>query len=295
VPPGGLNSVLVTGGTDGLGRAAAILLAEHGYQVFAGGRNAEKLASLRQLALQRKLSLTPVELDVCDDRSVESCVSEVERNAGAIDVLVNNAGIAILATMEEITMADLRRQFETNVFGAVRMTQRVLPQMRSRRRGRVVNMSSVQGKVTHPLWGPYSSTKHALEAISDALRLELYSFSIQVILLEPGYIATNIKQTSSELSGAYAAAAESSPYASLYRSFLTSWTQDADSSRDTPEGCARVLLRAIEDSTPRPRYEVTHSARMWILAKRFLPDFFLDRKIRQIYGLRRGLNGPEAR
>lgn len=121
---------LITGGTDGLGRAAAVMLAERGYRVFAGGRNAERIAALQQLAQERKLPLTATELDVCDDASVERAVAEIEKSAGTVDVLVNNAGIAIAAVMEEITLADLHKQFETNYFGLVRMSQRVLPGMR---------------------------------------------------------------------------------------------------------------------------------------------------------------------
>ena len=121
---------LITGGTDGLGRAAAVMLAERGYRVFAGGRNAERVAALQELAKERMLPLTAIELDVCDDASVERAVAGIEKSAGSVDVLVNNAGIAIAAVMEEITLADLRRQFETNYFGLVRMTQRVLPGMR---------------------------------------------------------------------------------------------------------------------------------------------------------------------
>src|SRR5271163_255494 len=134
-----LRSVLVTGGTDGLGRAAAVLLAERGFQVFAGGRNPEKLSALRQLALAHKLPLEAIHLDVCEEASIEGCVSEIERRCGAVDILINNAGIAILAAMEEISLPDLRKQFETNVFAAVRMTQRVLPAMRRRKRGRIIN------------------------------------------------------------------------------------------------------------------------------------------------------------
>src|ERR1700722_4766767 len=115
---------LVTGGTDGLGRAAAVMLAERGYRVFAGGRNAERIAALQQFARERKLPLTATETDVCDDASVDRVVAEIEKSTGAVDVLVNNAGIAIAAVMEEITLDDLRRQFETNFFGLERMSQR---------------------------------------------------------------------------------------------------------------------------------------------------------------------------
>src|SRR5262249_774379 len=150
--------------------------------------------SLREFARQKGLSIQAIEMDVCCDASVDTAVSEVERVVGTLDILVNNAGFAVVAAMEEILPEDLRKQFETNVFGAVRVSQRVLPGMRAKGRGRIINMSSIMGKLVHPLWGPYSASKHALEAISDAMRLELYPFGIEVVVIEPAYIGTNIKQ-----------------------------------------------------------------------------------------------------
>ncbi len=132
-----------------------------------------------------------MELDVCDDASVDRAVTEIEKSTGTPDVLVNNAGIATAAVMEEITLTDLRRQFETNFFARVRMSQRVLPGMRRKLSGRIINMSSIAGKLVSPLFGPYSSSKHAVEAVSDAMRLEVYPFGIQVVLIEPGDISTS--------------------------------------------------------------------------------------------------------
>ncbi|HET8924053.1 MAG TPA: SDR family oxidoreductase [Candidatus Acidoferrum sp.] len=278
------NAILITGGTDGLGRATAVLLAEHGYRVFAGGRHPGKLAELGQLAHERELPLKPIELDVCSDASIDRAFLEIARSGSLIDVLVNNAGICIVAVMEEISIEDLRKQFETNFFGAVRMVQRVLPEMRRRGRGRIINMSSLSGKVVQPLWGPYASTKYALEAISDAMRLELYPFNIQVVLVEPGYIATNIKNIAEELSGAYAAGAEQSPYAGIYRPILK-WLRSANHSRSTPEDCAHVILRAVEDTPPRTRYPVTRGAKAWLLARRLLSDRALDHQYRKMFGL----------
>jgi NAD(P)-dependent dehydrogenase (short-subunit alcohol dehydrogenase family) len=274
---------LITGGTDGLGRAAAVLLAERGYRVFAGGRDAQKLAALDQFAREHKLSLESIALDVCNDDSVDRAVAEIEGRAGPVEILINNAGIAILAAMEEISLDDLRKQYETNVFGAVRMLQRVLPEMRRLRRGRIINMSSVSGKIAFPLYGPYSSSKHALEAISDALRHELYPFAIHVVLIEPGEIKTNIRNAARELSGSYARNADSSPYAELYRAQENSG--ETTTNRDTPEDCARVILRAVEDAPPRARYVVTRPAKYWVVAKRLLSDRALDRKFRKIFGL----------
>ena len=276
---------LITGGTDGLGRAAAVMLAERGYRVFAGGRNAERIAALQQLANERKLPLTAMELDVCDDASVDRAITEIESSAGTVDVLVNNAGIAIAAVMEEITLADLRRQFETNYFGLVRMAQRVLPGMRRKLSGRIINMSSIAGKLTSPLFGPYSSSKHAVEAISDAMRLEVYPFGIQVVLIEPGYIHTSMSRNAGELSSAYAKGAEQSPYKAVYQGFLNAWAKTTKASHYTPEDCARVVVRAIEDDPPRARYAVTREAKIGILARRLLPDRVMDRQLRRAMGI----------
>jgi NAD(P)-dependent dehydrogenase (short-subunit alcohol dehydrogenase family) len=276
---------LITGGTDGLGRAAAVMLAERGYRVFAGGRNAERIAGLQQLADERKLPLTAMELDVCDDASVDRAVTKIEKSAGTVDVLVNNAGIAIAAVMEEITLADLRKQYETNFFGLVRMAQRVLPGMRRKLSGRIINMSSIAGKLTSPLFGPYSSSKHAVEAISDAMRLEVYPFGIQVVLIEPGYIHTSMSRNAGELSSAYAKGAEQSPYKGVYQGFLNAWGKTTKSSHYTPEDCARVVVRAIEDEPPRARYAVTREAKLGILARRFLPDRVMDRQLRKAMGI----------
>jgi NAD(P)-dependent dehydrogenase (short-subunit alcohol dehydrogenase family) len=276
---------LITGGTDGLGRATAVMLAERGYRVFAGGRNAERIAALRQLARERKLPLSAMELDICDDASVDRAVAEIEKSAGTVDVLVNNAGIAIAAVMEEITLADLHKQFETNYFGLVRMSQRVLPGMRRKRSGRIINMSSIAGKLVSPLLGPYSSSKHAVEAVSDAMRLEVYPFGIQVVLIEPGYISTSMNRNAGELSSAYAKGAEQSPYKAVYQGFLKSWSKTTKSSQYTPGDCARVILRAVEDDPPRARYPVTREAKIGILFRRLLSDRAMDRQMRKTMGI----------
>ncbi len=282
-----LSTVLITGGTEGLGRATAVLLAEQGYRVFAAGRSAERRARLEAYARERQLALEAVEMDVCDDASVERALAEVRAKAGPLDVLVNNAGVGYIAVMEEIRMEDLRRQFETNFFGAVRVTQRVLPEMRQRCRGRIINMSSVAGKLAIPLFGPYSGSKFALEGMTDALRLEVYPFGIYVVLIEPGYIPTNFQDTSLKLSTAYRAAASNSPYARVYKGFVGSWKKATRQPRNTPEDCARVILRALRENPPRPRYTVTRSAQVASWAKRLLSDRALDRHLIRAFGLDR--------
>jgi NAD(P)-dependent dehydrogenase (short-subunit alcohol dehydrogenase family) len=279
------STVLITGATDGLGRAMAVFLAANGYRVFAAGRNAEKRASLDRLAAERKLQLETLDMDVSDDASVSRGVGRVLDRAGQIDVLINNAGVAYVAVLEELRLDDLRRQYETNVIGVLRVTQAVLPAMRERRRGRILNVSSIAGKIALPLMGAYASSKHALEGLSDSLRLELAPFGVRVVLIEPGFIPTNMSNTALELSAAYAAKAEKSPYAAVYRNFRDSWKKGASASRSTPEDCARVILRAILDTPPRARYTVTPRARVGVVLKRFLPDRMLDKRILRSMGL----------
>jgi NAD(P)-dependent dehydrogenase (short-subunit alcohol dehydrogenase family) len=281
------QTVLITGGTDGLGRAAALLLAEKGYRVFAAGRSAAKRADLQAAAMQRKLPIDTVEMDVCDDASVQRAVKSVLEKSGLIDVLINNAGVGYMAVVEELKLEDLHKQFETNVFGVLRVTQAVLPQMRERRSGRILMMSSVAGIVTPPTYGAYSSSKHALEALSNALRLELYPFGVEVILIEPGYIRTNFQHTAKELAQPYVEAAKTSPYANVYSGALEGANKSRGESKTTPEDCARVILEAVEASHPKARYPVTSLAKWVAFAKRALPDTFLDSFLRKKFGIMR--------
>jgi NAD(P)-dependent dehydrogenase (short-subunit alcohol dehydrogenase family) len=279
------NTVLITGATDGLGKAAALLLAARGYRVFAAGRSPEKRAQLDALARERKLSIETVELDVCDDRSVETAVSAVLEKPGGLDVLINNAGIVYASTVEDTLMEDWRRQFETNFFGVVRVTQAVLPHMRARRRGRILMMSSVSGLVTPPTHGPYSSSKHALEGLSNALRMEMYPFNVDVVLIEPGYIVTNIQNVAERLMAPYAAKISSGPYAKIYAGAFRGATSARGKSGTTAEDCARIMLEAIEAPRPKPRYGVTSLARLVKWSKRLLPDSAVDALIRRRYGI----------
>ncbi len=277
------KSVLITGATDGLGKALALLLAERGYRVFAAGRSAEKLAQLDSIARERKLALESIALDVCSDNSVQSAVQTVLAKADVIDVLVNNAGVNYTAAVEDLSMEDWRAQFETNVFGVLRVTRAVLPRMRERLSGRILMMSSLSGLVTPPTQGAYSSSKHALEGLSNALRMELYPFGIDVVLIEPGYIITGIQKAAAELSKPYLE--KGGPYAPLYGKFFTSVNDMRAKSKYTPEDCARVMLRAIEAPRPKPRYGVTSLAPFVKWSKRLLTDSAIDAMLRRRYGI----------
>jgi NAD(P)-dependent dehydrogenase (short-subunit alcohol dehydrogenase family) len=281
--------VLITGATDGLGRAAALLLAQSGYRVFAAGRSAEKRAQLDAVAREKKLPLETLPLDVCEDGSVKLAVAEVLVTAGAIDVLINNAGLAYMATVEDMSMEDWRKQFETNFFGVVRMTQAVLPHMRDRRKGRIVMISSVSGLVTPPTQGAYSASKHAMEGLSNALRCELYPFGIATVLIEPGYIVTGIQETAVGLAKPYEEKIENGPYAEVYAGAWKGASSSRAASGTTPEDCAEIIFRAVTAKNPKARYGVTPLATWAKIAKRLLPDSAQDAIIRRRYGITRDL------
>jgi NAD(P)-dependent dehydrogenase (short-subunit alcohol dehydrogenase family) len=282
-----MQTVLITGGTDGLGRAAALLLAERGYRVYAGGRSEEKRADLDRIAAENKFPLETMELDVTNDASVQRAVESVLEKRGSIDVLINNAGVGYMAVVEELKASDFRQQFEINLFGVLRMTQAVLPHMRVRRRGRILMMSSVAGLVSPPTYGAYSSSKHALEGLTNALRLEMHSFGIEVILIEPGYIVTNFQQTAKQLAQPYVEGAKTSPYAKIYSAAWEGANKGRNSSKTTPEDCARAILEAIEAPHPKARYPVTPLAKWVSLGKRLLPDTLLDSFLRRRFGITR--------
>jgi NAD(P)-dependent dehydrogenase (short-subunit alcohol dehydrogenase family) len=277
--------VLITGATDGLGRAAALLLAERGYRVFAAGRSTEKRAHLDALAREKKLALESIELDVCDDYSVRQAVAQILNKAGSIDVLINNAGVGYMGSVEDLRVEDWQRQFDTNLFGVLRVTQAVLPGMREQRRGRIVMMSSVAGLITAPVQGAYSSSKHALEALSNALRYEVYPFGIDVVLIEPGYIVTGIQRAALELTRSYTEKFKTSAYAPLYARFFNRSKKSRDSSKTPPEDCARVILEAIQSAHPKVRYGVTPMATSVKWGKRLLSDRALDAILRRRFGI----------
>jgi len=283
----GSQTVLITGATEGLGKAAALLLAERGYRVFAAGRSVEKRAQLDARARQQKLPLQSLEMDVCDDRSVQRAVAAVYQKSDTIDVLINNAGLVYVGPVEELRLEDWRRQFETNFFGVIRVTQAVLPRMRERRKGRILMMSSVSGFMTPPTQGAYSASKHAIEALSNALRHELYPFGIHTILIQPGYIVTNIQNTAMDLTQTYQEKFKAGPYAKIYASYLGSAAATRAQSRTTPEDCARIMLKAIEAPRPKARYGVTPLATFAKWAKWLLTDSAADRLIRRRYGITR--------
>lgn len=261
----GAPAVLVTGCSSGIGRAIAVRLAGAGWTVYASARRLPSIADLESSGCRL------LELDVTDEASMRRAVDAVEAEHGAISALVNNAGYSQGGAVEEVAMDDIRRQFETNVFGLVRLTQLVLPGMRRQGWGRVVNISSMGGRLVFPGAGFYHATKFAVEAISDALRWEVRPFGIHVVVVEPGLIRTRFGETAA--STAAGAAAPDSPYAEFNREVATR-TEAAYGMplAAGPDAVAKVVERALRARRPRTRYIVTLGARGALWARRLLPD-----------------------
>ncbi len=263
------KAVLITGCSSGIGRATALRLAGAGWTVYATARRPETLSEL-QAAGCRTLAL-----DVTDEQSMQAVVDEIERTEGAVGVLINNAGYSQSGAIETVPLDAVRRQFETNVFGLVRLTQLVLPKMRAQRWGKIVNVGSMGGRLSFPGGGHYHATKHALEAISDALRFELRGFGIDVVLLEPGLITTEFGEAATasmadvELTG-------DDPYAKFNTTVgaVTKGAYDGPMKLlgGGPDRVAKVIERALKRRHPPARITITPSAKVTIAMRRVMPD-----------------------
>lgn len=283
--------VLVTGATSGIGRETALHLGRLGHRVIATGRNEEALTRLGADA--EDLSVEVLRLDVTKPASVEACGEAVERRTEGrgLDVLVNNAGFGTMAPMELVDEAEVRAQFETNVFGLLRTTQRFLPAMRVRGAGTIINVSSVAGRVALPLQGPYCATKYAVEALSDALRMEVGSFGVRVVLVEPGAIRTHFETTATSTTSRYA----DSPYGravAAYGPLLERTYRGAAG----PEVIARAIGKILRKRRPAARYVVPRVNRLLLWAMALFPRSWSDAVTRRVMGLTsKALSGPGAR
>jgi NAD(P)-dependent dehydrogenase (short-subunit alcohol dehydrogenase family) len=273
------KAVLITGCSSGIGRATAERLSRAGYSVYATARRPESVAALKDAGCET------LALDVTDEQSMRAAVDAVEQAEGAVGVLINNAGYSQSGAMETVPLEAARRQFDTNVFGVVRLTQLVLPKMRAQRWGKIVNVGSMGGRLSFPGAGHYHATKHALEAISDAMRYELRGFGIDVILLEPGLIRTEFGeaalasivqgQTGAAGDGAQAAG-DLDPYAHFNATVgaVTKGAYDGPLRLlgSGPDRVAKVIEKALKRRRPPTRIKITPSARLLIATRRLLSD-----------------------
>ena len=273
------KAVLITGCSSGIGRATALRLARGGWPVYASARRPESLVELAGAGCKT------LPLDVTDEASTRAAVERVEQECGAVGVLINNAGYSQSGAIETVSLEAARRQFETNVFGVVRLTQLVLPRMRAQRWGKIVNVGSMGGRLTFPGGGHYHATKHALEAISDALRFEVRGFGIDVILLEPGLITTEFGEAATaSMTGI--TSSQDDPYARFNATVgaVTKGAYDSPMIRligAGPERIAKVIERSITRRRPPARITITPSAKIPIALRRVLTDRAWDAAMRR--------------
>lgn len=263
------KTVLVTGASAGIGKATAILLAQNGYNVYGAARRTEKMQDLKNYGIK------PVALDVTKDESVTACVEQIFKQAGSIDVLVNNAGFGSYGAIEDVAMPDAKYQLDVNVFGAMRLAQLVLPKMRENHYGKIVNISSVGGKIASPLGGWYHASKFALEALSDALRLEVQQFGVNVVVIQPGGTKSewgNIAVDSLlRVSGKTA-------YAGFVMAFKKSFEKVAGSVPE-PIVIAKLIKTSIEAKNPKTRYSGGYMAKPMLFLRKILSDKLFDRML----------------
>jgi len=267
---------IVTGASSGIGHATAFRLHEAGYAVYAGARRVEKMKDLADLGIHA------IELDVTDDASMVAFVDRVIAETGRIDVLVNNAGYGAFGALEDVPNDEGRRQFDVNVFGLARLTQLVLPHMRTQRSGRIINMSSMGGRISEPLGSWYHATKFAVEGMSDALRLELAPFGIRVVLIEPGGMNTEwgaIAADSLLAASAHTAyAAQATGVARMLRS-----VDQKPKPSSSPDRIAKAVVRAAQARRPKTRYLLGPGAKPLVTLHRFLPDRVFDAILARVF------------
>ncbi|GAA1739390.1 oxidoreductase [Luedemannella helvata] len=258
---------IVTGASAGIGAATARLLRERGFTVYALARRLDRMAPLAELGIHC------VRVDITDDAALVALVDRVVAETGRVDVLVNNAGYGSFGAVEEVPLEEARRQFEVNVFAAARLCQLVLPHLRARGSGRIINVSSVGARMYQPLGGWYHATKYALEGLSDCLRVELAPHGIHVVLVQPGGVATEFPRVAAER---LLATSGDGPYAGYARRYAATLTSDADGV-SSPAVVGRAIVKAATARRPRIRYAVGRGAKATMFARWLLPDRAFDR------------------
>jgi NAD(P)-dependent dehydrogenase (short-subunit alcohol dehydrogenase family) len=267
------RTILITGCSSGIGLASARMLKERGWRVFASARKPE---DLERLKVDELLEVVPLEL--ADGDSIAACADLVlARTNGRIDALFNNAAFGQPGAIEDVPVEALRAQFEVNVFGTHELTRRLIPAMRARGQGRIVQCSSVLGILAAPYRGAYCASKFALEAISDVLRMELEGTGIKVSLIEPGPISTRFIVSSIAAAHRWIDI-DNSPHAARYKSMLDALEKGGKQTfKLPPEAVARKLVHAVESSRPKAHYYVTLPTYMAVAARRVLPIKAIDR------------------
>jgi NAD(P)-dependent dehydrogenase (short-subunit alcohol dehydrogenase family) len=269
------KTALVTGASSGIGEATALQLAELGYTVYAAARRVDRMSDLAARGIRTKA------VDVTEDGSLVALVKTIISDTGRIDALINNAGYGMYGALEDVPIAEARRQFEVNVFGLARLTQLVLPQMRAKRDGYIVNISSMGGKIWEPLGSWYHASKFAVEGLSDSLRVEVAEFGIKVVIIEPGTIRSEWAEIAADRLEATSANTPYARQAKLVGAGLRGVERLPIAAG--PEVVAEVIAKAVQDPKPRTRYTAGGGARAILLAERILPDRGFDKFIQLGY------------
>ncbi len=271
-----VKTALITGASSGIGSAAALRLLALGFTVYGAARRLDRLDALAVAGVK------PLAMDVTDDASMEAGIRVILSETGRVDALVNNAGYGSYGAIEDVSQEEARRQFDVNVFGAMRLTQLVLPQMRQQGSGRIINISSVGGRAYGPFGGWYHGTKFALEALSDCLRLEAKPFGIDVVVIEPGAIDTEFLDIAA---AGLQATSGHGPYADRVDRMIGSFTDPRMMKRmSSPNVIADVIAQAATAKRPKTRYVAGYGARPLLTLRRLLPDRAFDHLITRVTG-----------
>ena len=259
---------IVTGSSSGIGFETSVILARNGFHTYAAVRNLDKSQPLIDMSKKDGLSIQVIELDVSNDKSVKDAINRVLSENKRIDVVVNNAGYALVGSFEDLSMDEIKSQFETNFFGVIRVIQAVLPTMRNQRNGRIVNVSSMGGRIAIPLDSAYHGTKFALEGVSESLQYEVEQFGIKIIIIEPGAIKSNFFNN---LKMASKAQRPDSPYTQMMQKLNAGFSFMLENAPH-PVEVAKVILAAVTSEDPQLRYTVGDDAAMMLQAKRTMSD-----------------------
>lgn len=265
---------IVTGSSSGIGFETALALAREGYHTYATMRDIKKGDKILDIAKKEDLQIRVLELDVNKEDTIKKAVEVITGEKKRIDVLVNNAGYFLVGCLEDLTISDLKDQFETNFFGVIRTIQAVLPTMRSQKSGTIVNVSSVAGRIGFPVTPGYISTKFALEGLSESMRYELFPFGIKTIIIEPGVIKTNLfaslKKTTKQ----------DSPYKDITEKVMNGLLMMSEMGTP-PQEVAKTIVKAVSSESPLPRYPVGNDAIMFLEAKRDKTDIEFENYIKK--------------
>ena len=265
--------VIVTGASAGIGEATARMIAREGAQVVLVARRKERLDALKQDIEGAGGRAIAIAADVTSEQDRQALVRETIRELGRIDALVNNAGYGQRGPIETVPIEAIRQNFETNLFSLIALTQLIIPIMRNQQSGRIVNISSVAGRIARPLSSVYDATKHALEAVSDGMRGELAPFGIKVIVIEPGFIITEFLGVANER--AKDVIEQDGPYKPFFEGFAAGYKR-LRKMAGHPDDIARLVLKALALDRPRNRYAAPRHAKIAIAAKRWLPERLFD-------------------